>query len=317
MAKNVIPAGKDFSYRGKGASRALELHKWIVFVSDSLKNRIAKHSYLKRDGAEKEPMGADDGIFRVRLAIVGDENTDAPALYRSIAQYLRRYPQGTLTHPLLGDLQVASEGVDEGSIDIANAFNAINLSLTFSEDALNAAIAASDYVGPSEEAGTVTTKIAALQTAAAPFTSAATSIASIATKAAALATNALTAWSTLTPDPSIGVLLGQVAASASTAESEIKSDTGADNDGARFDAISSTRETHAACIELQYAISRTSPPLVTYTVPATTTVGAIAALLYGKDGRSRIDEILTYNRIANPSAIPGGTKLLVAQPTVT
>ena len=88
--KNVIPGGFAFSYLGRTAGAAMDLHKWVISISDSLMNRIAKHMYVKRDGAEKEPLGAADGAFRFRLNIVGD---DCTARYRELAQYIRANPR--------------------------------------------------------------------------------------------------------------------------------------------------------------------------------------------------------------------------------
>mgnify|MGYP007122146219 CR=1 FL=1 len=70
--KNVIPGGFAFSYLGRTAGAAMDLHKWVISISDSLMNRIAKHMYVKRDGAEKEPLGAADGALPVIERIVDD-----------------------------------------------------------------------------------------------------------------------------------------------------------------------------------------------------------------------------------------------------
>ena len=313
MATNVIPTGYAFSYRGRGAPTALALHRWITTISDSLKNRIAKHSYLKRDGSEKEPMGADDGVFKFRLAIVGPTCAQD---YRAVASYLRQYPRGTLVHPLLGQIQVASEGVDGGEMDLASATNLITVGLTFGEDALNTAIAVDAQPAPATQQAKILTSATTLSnmTTTSAFTKAIKVISlvnTIVTKATTYAQLAIAAYQSRSLTQGLDVALLGVKSGLEAIITAVPLDSTIPTEADRARLIIAAEQTYGACLGMQASVVSVAQVAQPYTASGVTTVGAIASQLFGKDGASRIKDILALNRIPNPYAIPDGTKLKV------
>ena len=312
MPTNAIPNGYDFAYRGRNAGTALELHRWLYAISDNLQNRIARHVYIKKDGAEKEPMGAGDGSFRFRLSVVGD---DCAAQYRVIVVYLRNNPQGTLTHPLLGEIKVACEGIEEGAIDVVNASNVVNVSIKFSEDAVDTAITSNDLLSPNTAAGALT-----IQSARLGILSTIASVAALASyaasKAVEFASACLAAHRALTGTTGLDKQLGDVRAAAKALEAAILTSPAFASEADRWDPIDAARQTAAAALDLFESVQRSGPRIVPFTVKQTMPVTAIAVALYGKDGAAYIDQILGFNRIPNPFAVVAGTVLYVSQPTV-
>ena len=304
---NVIPNGNDFSYRGRCASTALELHRWLQSISDNLANRIASHRYLKRDGAEQEPMGAGDGTFRFRLSIVGD---DCAARYRSVVQYLRTYPQGTLVHPLLGEIRVASFGVEEGSLDVVGSFNRINVSLRFSEDALDSAIGIDQTVGPDTAAGSVTANAQRLNTALSSVASVAALVAAAVDASTALVSTALDLARNGTANAGLAQQVGAVDSSVALLVAAVLVEPSFRNDADRFGAIDAAVQLRAAAYQLADAVASMQPSLSTITVAQTAPLFAIAGGLYSRDLAARADQLRALNAIATPHAVPAGTLLL-------
>src|SRR5262249_23506956 len=60
-------AAETYKFRFKD----LDLEGFLVGWNDTIGIRLARHSYLKRDGAEQEPMGAEPGRFTMRIALMG------------------------------------------------------------------------------------------------------------------------------------------------------------------------------------------------------------------------------------------------------
>lgn len=310
---NVIPGGKALAYQGRASNAPLALHRWLFGSSDNLVGRIAKHVYLKRDGAEKEPMGAGDGTFRFRLQLVGDSIASD---YQAIAQYLRDNPRGTLTHPLLGSIKVAADGIDEGSMDLSVATNVVNLSLRFSEDAVDTAIALAATLSPSEASSSLATQAGKLSAVGARISSVAALASTVASKAEQMVSLADTIIRTGGYGVALSKYVDGVDTSSRALEEGIKDASGYANDADRFDDIESCRLVISAARQLNEAIQSITPRVVPFVVQATTTLYSVAVTLYGKDAAARLPALLQLNRVPNPLAIPAGTVLQVPAPTV-
>src|SRR5438128_2010798 len=96
----------------------LDLEGALVVWNDAIGIRLARHSYLKRDGAEQEPMGAEPGRFTMRLALMG---AAWASNYRTLVAAIRQDPRGLLVHPLLGNLRVACTGISDASSEPGRA----------------------------------------------------------------------------------------------------------------------------------------------------------------------------------------------------
>lgn len=311
---NVIPNGQDFVFTPDDG-QPLRLHGSLGSYTDKIKIRLASHNFLKRDGGEQEPMGSDPGRFSFRITFLSD---NPGAAYRQVVQAVRNQPRGLLTHPLLGDIRCACEGIDLAH-DIGGSYNAPDATINFVEDALDSSITADQATSPNSAAAQVDTWTAALTSAinAAPDVAAVASGACSALVAAATAytTAALSAWQTSTPDASLATKLTAVADASRTAQTAALSGT-VGNEADRFTVLSGIDGTLSGCLALDSAIASVKPLMVSYVVPGLCNIGVLAAQLYGSDGTSQIETILTMNRIPNPQAIRTGTVLLVQSPTV-
>lgn len=294
----------------------MDLSGSLVSWNDVLRLRLAVHQYLKRDGAEVEPMGAEPGRFTMRLCFLG---ADWAKRYRAFVASIRKDPRGQLVHPILGTFRVACEGVSDAAVVPASERDSINLTTTFVEDAVDTTIAAESLPGPAARQGAIADRAAKLLQlvgivgAFAPLVSAAATLAGAASSFAAAAVHAA---STDTPDPSLDRRLDDVATAARAAADAALANTTVASDASRYQVLTAIEQLRAECLALADAVAASKPALVVYVVPGTTDVATLAAMLYGKDARGRIDELLTLNRIADPHAIPAGTVLRVAAPTL-
>lgn len=297
------------SFRWKDLDLAGNLMSW----NDRIGMRLAVHQYLKRDGAEVEPMGAEPGRFTMRLCFLGENWAKQ---YRALVATIRKDPRGQMVHPLLGTMNVACEGIPDASVVPGQERDSINLTIVFVEDQVDAQVLSDDSPGPAARKAkivSIASQVSAISQAAAwgqtavNLTTAAISFAVAAESAAASLSDA---------DVTLDGQLGVVATSSEDAEDAIADDSTYTTPAASFVALSVVEQLYAECLDMLDAVAATKPLILTYTVPAQTDVASIAARLYGKDGLGRMDEILVLNRIANPYAIPAGTVLQVATPTI-
>src|SRR5579871_925418 len=143
----------------------LDLSGALVSWNDKIGIRLATHRYLKRDGAENEPMGADPGEFRMRLVFVGP---DWAKRYRELVTSIRQEPRGLMVHPLLGKVRVACQ-TSVGDVDPPRQRDTIQITLSFIEDAIDTALVVDDQEGPAAKQQKVTDNNNALTTAAAKY----------------------------------------------------------------------------------------------------------------------------------------------------
>jgi prophage DNA circulation protein len=330
--ENVIPNGFAFSFQPDNG-QALVLHGSLASFTDKIRIRLASHNYLKRDGGEQEPMGSDPGRFSFRFCLL---DPDPGSFYRAIVQAVRDSPRGLLTHPLLGNIRCACEGV-ELSHDLGVSANAPDATISFIEDALDTALNADRDTSPNESSSDTFTAADALDLAMSLLDSAQDaqdfadelqkSIAKIAStdavEAAAAAsassrvyaTAAVAAWRSSTPDPSLATRLETVRSDVDTTRDAILAIQLA-READRYPVLAAAEQVYASALNLDTAIRSVSPPLITYVVPGLCHVAELAAALYGPDSAGYIEQILTRNRIPNPFAIRAGTLLEVVSPAV-
>lgn len=287
---------------------------WLT-VNDHVLIRLAQHLYLKRDGGEQEPMGAAPGQFRFACIFLGDGWSKR---YISLIAAIRRQPRGSLTHPILGELRVACQGISDATCDPGAELNAIRFSISFVEDAVDTALSVDTYEGPATRASAVTDLNDQLTTATASYAATATAaVTSLTTASAAYALAASEAATAVVPDASLAVKLQAVRTQADATIAALLDDTIAATVPSRAaPAMLLAEQVLDACNQLQESVLRITPALIAYTVQGATTLPALATRLYGRDGIARTAEILVNNQIPNPAAIPAGTVLRVAVPTV-
>jgi prophage DNA circulation protein len=297
------------SFRWKDLDLAGNLVSW----NDTIRVRLAAHVYLKRTGAEIEPMGAEPGHFTMRLCFLG---SDWAKQYRAFVGSVRKDPRGQMVHPLLGTMRVACEGISDAAVTPGSERDSINLTVSFIEDQVDTTLANDQFPGPAAKQGQVSKLATQVTSAIATYATAITAGVALTGAAISFAADAAASASSNTPDPSLEQQLAAVATNAASAIAALLSDPAAVTDASSYDAISLVEQLYAACLALADAVAASKPIIVEYVVPGTTDIATLAAKLYGPDAFDRLDEILTLNRIANPFAIPAGTVLRVATPTL-
>lgn len=292
--------------------RDLDLDGALVSWNDAFAVRLARHSYLKRSGAEQEPMGAEAGRFTMRLSFVG------PAFatqYRALVASIRQDPLGLLVHPLLGQLRVACTGISDAACEPGRARNAIDVTVGFEEDALDAAFVTDASDSPLAAAGRIASATARFKAASARFPRAATQAASLVSSTSTFSTAAQAAAAGAV-DVSLLMKLAAVGIATDAAVEALLGDPLARR-AAAFAAVSRAVEIYGACVQLDRVVAASRPPIIEHRVDGPVNLFVLAARLYGAaQARARAQEILAINRIPDPAFIPPGFRLRIARPTV-
>jgi prophage DNA circulation protein len=291
----------------------MDLSGALVSWNDRFGMRLAGHQYLKRDGAEQEPMGAEPGRFTVRLCFLG---ASWAKQYRALVASIRKDPRGQMVHPIFGTLQVACEGIQDAAVVPAAELDAINISASFVEDAIDATIVADAFVGPAAHQGRVSNLAASLITAISGYAALVAQAAALTAAAVSFAVDAVAASSNDQPDPSLDGQLAALGTSTQGLISAVLASPQSTSDATAYPVLDAIEQLYAECLALADAVAASKPTIVTYVVTGDTTLPTLAATLYGKDGRSRMDEIATLNRIPDPFRIRAGTTLRVAAATI-
>lgn len=313
---------QSFQFVTRGGS-TLEMHGELVAWQDQLKNRLAGHEYVMRDGAEQQPLGVSAGRFTFRCVLIGEQVAQR---YREIRSTVVREPRGTLTHPRLGSLKVAWESID-ASEDAAQAVDTIEYTIAFVEDALDTAVVAESRATPQERAGAVTNASTTLNISVAAryagsfdtrMLSIPTLSTALTTAASTFATAALVASQSVLPDPALLTLLGAVATKRDALLTALLDtlDYTLESDVSLATVRQQARLVYAHCLEMYNAVIALKPPTTYYTVPTLMSLDTVLTTLYGRDAAAKRGEVLLLNRIPTPHLIPPGFRLLVSVPQV-
>ena len=316
MATNIT-SSDVFRFKG------VELHGILIAWEIVAAMRVASHEYLKRNGGECEPQGAKQKQLTFRCLLQGAEQVKR---LRALMEDWEREPRGQLIHPRLGRLNVCYESL-RASEDPATAVDEISFQVTFLEDQADQAVSGARQSSPQQQAALVTSSSDSLtQSTALRFADTVNAVLILVDTAARRLADttqrfvvaALEAAQNTAPDVALEALLGRVqlqrdafltalqASLAQTLESEVSLT------GYRTDAYL----VFARSVDLYNAVLAQRPPVIDWTVPATMAVTQILVQLYGKDARGKVDEFYLLNRVPNPYAVLGGTKLRVSAPVV-
>lgn len=315
--QSIITNGSVFEFRG------LVLHGDLLSWNHKIGIRLASHEYLKRDGGEQEPMGAAAGHFSYRCVLLG---SDATAQYNNLVLKIRQNPRGLLIDPRLGRINAACEGLD-ASEDPGQAVDRISFEIRFIEDALDTAIASEQPLGPPQHAAQVKVSTASLKASvdarflgnpATSFKAVLAYLDTLTTSATTYVAAALASLATSSPSFELLQLLGAVrvqrdlflAALDSTLSYTLEPPVSLTPH--RAEALAA----YAACVQLQESITSLKPPVILFPVGSAMSVAHISTVLYGKDARGKVSEILSLNRIKTPHWVAAGTILKVVAPSV-
>lgn len=322
-----------FSFTPQGES-ALLLNGTLLSTDDEGGARLASFEYLKRDGAEQEPMGAAAARFTFHIVLTGfapltqgGGNLSAGDRYARLWQIVRTQPRGIMVHPRLGRWQVAFKEI-RGREEPKKANDTVDATLVFVEDQLDQAIAVDSTPTPQSQANR-TINLYSLLVAASALKYKADPRAVMQAADRALNQLALKAASF--------VVEGMAMAQSSQADLTPLRTQLAAVDAARvasFAALDATLaltldppislvrfrdqgyQIVATCLEMLRAIEAIKPPVIVFTVPSTQTLDQLLVSLYGGDASQHRAELLSLNLIPQPMKITAGTLLRLVSPGI-
>lgn len=320
-----------FSFTPNG-QQSLLLHGTLEASEDELTARLATFEYLKRDGAELEPLGAGAAKFSFRVVLMGTAplyqgGAPMPAgeRYAALVKAQRGQPRGLLNHPRLGRWQVGWTKI-RAAEHPQRGIDTIEITLDFTEDQLDQALAVEQRPTPGSQANQVVSAYSILTAAmsarfAGPnplFVAASSAAAALSSTAATFVGAALQAAQSTTPDPS---LTGQVGAVLAARDSFLRAISATlaytlEPDVSLTPYRHQAYMVHAYCLLLLDSVREQQPVLVTYVVPTAMSLDQVLVALYGSDASAHFDQVRGLNPHINPLWIPQGTALLVVAPQV-
>jgi len=299
MATAILKNAEAFDFTTLDGER-LEFYGELVSWSDDVKTGIVEKQVVRRQGALHQKMGAPPRKFSAKCLMRGG---DVSARYRRLCDVVQAQPEGRVTHPRWGNFRAVVDVVSASETPSENT-NLIEYSISFVETGLHDP----PKPAPSAKAQTAATHAQ---------TSASTSAASgggVAVAGAALQ-NASGGFLVAISQAESGLgTIGDVTASyaAMSAQAVALDALAAPKDVRRAAALALSSALQA---QQRYLAGRS--PLVTYIVPATTSLTALCQSLYGSRANDARAEIQRNNRIPRPFRIPAGTALLISDPFVT
>lgn len=327
MPTSVISNGQDFRFKG------IDLHGDLESWDDDLPVRLATYEYLKRDGAEVEPMGAGQKKWTFKCVFLG---SDCGARYRKLAASIQQDPRGELIHPRLGRFDAACTSL-RAQENPGQAIDMITFAIEIAENQVDQSIQANEQFGAQRRASYLQdalTKVAAA-TSSVTGNHIANEIFAAVTAAVALLGQIVLRFIELalqiaqaTPDQiaqdptlvnteGLDKLLLQLRTQRDTTVVEIGRTTiiTLESDVSLTDAKTACYLTYASALELYNAALAQRPSIVEWPVPAAMPLTTIAVRIYGKRAKTMMGTIYALNRIQTPFWVPAGTKIRVLAPS--
>lgn len=290
------------------------LSKW----TDSNGQRVNEHLVLNRDGAIHQHRGAGPRRFTARCLLAEPGATDA---YKLIESALGSSPFCSVQHPrhgLMHCIQIGDIVVDE---DLDQTINAIWIEIPLSETGLRQIKPVTPQQS-ARQASKAAELLATLGSAAglpARTLVMLRGLVSVVSQFTALldqtVITTVSAATGLVQDVAAVVSLQQLRGAYAQVESSVKgliavigSDVGS------YPLTAQARLAQGQCLAALTAAGERVPPVISYRVPARTSLARLVQGLYGGGGMGLEQQIATSNRIATPHAIPPGTILQVPDP---
>lgn len=313
---SVLTNAQDFRFKD------IELNGVAEGWDDDLPIRLAQYEYLKRDGAEQEPMGAGAKGFVFRCCFIGP---DCGQRYQNLASSIQKEPRGQLVHPRLGVFNVACRGI-KGRESPATALDTIEFTIEFVENQVDQSIQGDNRIGPQKRASQVNDAASRATDAVSAIVS--NRIANQIYSAAVAAVVTMNAWANKfaekalqvsqsdAPDLELGKLLANVLEKRDLAIVALEATLPVTllPSVSLTDSKTACYITYAACVQLYNAVLAQKPPIMTYVVPTAMALNPILVAIYGAAARSRRSEAFLLNRIPTPHWIPQGTVLRLVSP---
>lgn len=289
------------------------LSKW----QDDNQQRVNEHLVLNRDGAIHQSRGAGPRRFTARCLV---REPDATGTYQLIESSLNASPFCTVQHPRFGTMHCVSTliSVDE---DLDQTINAIWIEIQLTETGLRQIKPVTPQQS-ARQASKAAELLSALGSAAGLPTRTLVQLrglVSVVSQFTALLDQAVittvSAATGLVQDVAAVVSLQQLRGAYAQVESSVKgliAVIGADVGS--YPLTAQARLAQGQCLQAVIAAGERIPPVISYRVPARTSLARLVQGLYGGGGMGMEQLVAQSNRIPTPHAIPPGTILQVPDP---
>lgn len=323
-------AALSFTPQGQ---QALSLADMVLSYDHDHGQRLAAFEYLKRDGEELEPMGANGSRLTYKIVIMGEAPLtaggppmSAGARYQALVRAQRSQPRGLLVDLRLGRWQVGWRSI-RASEEPEQAIDCIEATLEFTEDQVDQALAIEAQPTPQARANEAINAYSILVAASqlvykaspsALMQSAHDTAERFADTAAAFVNAALTAANTPTVDPTLRTQLENI-------DRQREAYFAALDDTLAFTQQSAVSLvpfrhgayiTYAASVELLLAVENLKPQAFEFVTPTQMTLLQVLTTVYGSDAQSHRQVAEALNPFAPRIQIPAGYRLRLITPTV-
>ena len=273
---------------------------------DQGRANAAIHQFLKVRGARVEDMGGNPKNVALDLVWTGPQWRSGYVAFAEAAVGKR----GLLVHPAFGRMRAFCLGTSGARVVPGEQLDTYLATFDFVESNLDDTIRLSDDVG---------TKVQRIKTSTSDLTTGTASLSSATKTQSQRLVSAATNFSTVAQAAAAGDVTSAFASGLGSVRGELevlvpiimvaatlKTPTDV------WATLRLAQRVYAAAQDLDAAVRQRRPVAVTYLTRSTTSIFSVAAELYGRNARSRLDELLARNPgIRNPAAIPGGTVLQV------
>lgn len=312
--------------------QALILHGTVLAYEHEHGERLAQFEYLKRDGAEQEPMGANASRLNYKLVLMGEAPLTAGGApmsagqrYQVLVTAQRSQPRCLLVDPRLGRWQVGWSSI-RASEEPQKAIDCIEISLSFVEDQIDQALAIEAQPTPQARANQAVDAYSAMYAAtfllfgnrSNPSYQAVVNYAqNLAMTAAAFVNAALESTQNGTFDPTLRTMLASVESVRGDFFTTLARTTtdSLEPDVSLTEIRHAAYMTDAACVELLASIENLRPQVFDYYVASPMSLIQVLQLVYGSDAQSHREEAERLNPFFPTVTIPAGTTLRLVAPT--
>jgi hypothetical protein len=312
--------------------QALILHGTVLSYEHEHGERLAQFEYLKRDGAEQEPMGANASRLNYKLVLMGEAPLTAGGApmsagqrYQVLVTAQRSQPRCLLVDPRLGRWQVGWSSI-RASEEPQKAIDCIEISLSFVEDQIDQALAIEAQPTPQARANQAVdaysivyaaTFLAFNERTNPSFQACVNASQHLADATGAFVNAALNSVQSQGVDPTLRAMLDSVRVAREsyfTALDATLADS-LDNPVSLVEFKHAAYLTEAASVELLIAIENLKPQILDYRLPTPMSLIAVLQLIYGADAQAHREEAERLNPFSPTVTIPAGTTLRLVAPT--
>lgn len=300
----------DFIASYKFQFKGLVLHQALKSWSDKIAFRNAVHEYLKRAGAEIEPMRRKAAEFTFSCFFLGPT---WQTQYKELLDSLDESNLGPLVHPLLGALPAACDLLSAQSTP-GTGRNLVEFTLQFTENNVDSYLAAEGTPPPAEAIAKVAATAAALtaESKVAGLIQSAGKVRAFVARLGGYLEAATQAATQIAQNPSWQNVLTTLGQEAEVTIGAVLADPSIVTDCQAYEVLTLIEQCYAGALDVADAIDAVIPQPQQVTVQTGNSLINLCQRWYGGEKAVEAAEyIQTVNRVPNPSWIKAGTALRV------